>query len=57
MTWAMPVAGQRPAPRQDGPQVAVDGFTQFAVALHAALPTTKLLYLAIKPSPARLASG
>jgi lysophospholipase L1-like esterase len=37
------------------PQVAVDGFVRFAAALRTALPRTRLVYLSIKPSPARAA--
>jgi lysophospholipase L1-like esterase len=37
------------------PQVAVDGFIRFATSLRTALPKTRLIYLAIKPSPARAA--
>jgi lysophospholipase L1-like esterase len=37
------------------PQVAVDGFMRFAAALRTALPGTRVICLAIKPSPARAA--
>jgi lysophospholipase L1-like esterase len=40
---------------QVAPQVAVDGFIRFAASLRSALPKTRLIYLAIKPSPARAA--
>lgn len=42
-------------PERD-PQRAVDGFVAWLDALHAALPATQVLYLAIKPSPARAAA-
>ena len=37
-------------------QIAVD-FERFVRAVHAKLPQTRILYIGIKPSPLRLASG
>lgn len=37
------------------PQVAVRGFQDFVAALRRALPATRVIYVSIKPSPARAA--